>query len=177
MQFSPERVDSRIAAKRTAPSQLILLLDVKQKRFFCRHSAWLSLFFVQGSNILKLFILWVFFVPDNLLYGLIIPSVTKWFVLIFSLFDADWLHFSVFITRVIFVPLLIMYVHKALLWREKNIGIALAHLHADKCLLSACRCADAIPMFNLFKAMLCGQTLKLLQKKSALPTLSSSNLP
>ena len=162
MQFSPERVDSRIAAKRTAPSQLILLLDVKQKRFFCRHS--LSLFFVQGSNILKLFILWVFFVPDNLLYGLIIPSVTKWFVLIFSLFDADWLHFSVFITRVIFVPLLIMYVHKALLWREKNIGIALAHLHADKCLLSACRCADAIPMFNLFKAMLCGQTLKRLQK-------------
>ena len=91
-------------------------------------------------------------------------AVTNWFVLIFSLFDADWLHFSVFITRVIFVPLLIMYVHKALLWREKNIGIALAHLHADKCLLSACRCADAIPMFNLFKAMLCGQTLKRLQK-------------
>ena len=153
MQFSPERVDSRIAAKRTAPSQLILLLDVKQKRFFCRHSAWLSLFFVQGSNILKLFILWVFFVPDNLLYGLIIPSVTKWFVLIFSLFDADWLHFSVFITRVIFVPLLIMYVHKALLWREKTsvshwhiyMRISAYYQHVDvpmryRCLISSKQC-------------------------------------
>ena len=151
MQFSPERVDSRIAAKRTAPSQLILLLDVKQKRFFCRHS--LSLFFVQGSNILKLFILWVFFVPDNLLYGLIIPSVTKWFVLIFSLFDADWLHFSVFITRVIFVPLLIMYVHKALLWREKTsvshwhiyMRISAYYQHVDvpmryRCLISSKQC-------------------------------------
>ena len=53
-------------------------------------------------------------------------AVTNWFVLIFSLFDADWLHFSVFITRVIFVPLLIMYVHKALLWREKT---SVSHWH------------------------------------------------
>ena len=104
-------------------------------------------------------------------------AVTNWFVLIFSLFDADWLHFSVFITRVIFVPLLIMYVHKALLWREKNIGIALAHLHADKCLLSACRCADAIPMFFSLQSNALWTDIKALTKKSAWPTLSSSNLP
>ena len=50
--------------------------------------------------------------------------------------------------------------------KRKNIS---AYPHVDVPVRYRC--------FFLFKAMLCGQTLKRLRKKSAWPTLSSSNLP